>query len=140
MSRQAGFSLVEMLTVVALIGILAGLVVASLLQARKVARDRRRVSDIRLIHSALQAYRVEQGSPPTNLADLVPDYLPSVPTDPLGGSYTYLYRATPPPIPACPLGFYVLFATLETTGVTDARNDQSCWSGNSDQIFVVTGH
>ncbi|MEX0930804.1 MAG: type II secretion system protein, partial [Candidatus Paceibacterota bacterium] len=51
-----GFTLVEVLTVIAIISILAGVVYASLGEARKEARDTARYNDIRQIELAVEAF------------------------------------------------------------------------------------
>ena len=54
--HKAGFSLVELLVVIAIIGILATLAVISLQQARKNARDAKRIADVKQIQTALELY------------------------------------------------------------------------------------
>ncbi len=54
--NKAGFSLVELLVVIAIIGVLATLAVISLQQARKSARDAKRIADIKQIQTALELY------------------------------------------------------------------------------------
>jgi len=39
-----------------------------------------------MIDLAGRAYELEQGKPPSNLADLVPAYLPAIPLDPFTGT------------------------------------------------------
>lgn len=51
-----GFTLLELLVVIAIIGILASMILASLTNARRNARDIRRVSDVKQIGLALQLY------------------------------------------------------------------------------------
>lgn len=53
---KKGFTLIEMLVVVSLIGILTTLVVANLNSARQRARDTQRKSDLRSIETALRLY------------------------------------------------------------------------------------
>ena len=62
--KPKGFTLIELLVVVAIIGILATVVLASLDSARSRARDAKRLSDIRTIQTALEAYYLENGTYP----------------------------------------------------------------------------
>jgi len=149
-----GFTLIELLTVIAIIGILAGLVMISAASARSVARDRRRVSDVQLITAAIQTYRTEnEGLPaedgtgsgcpggwacsnnPSFLSSLIPTYFATaVPTDPDENPATYYAYNTYTGSPGtteegCLKPFYVITATLETSGISDAVNDESCWTG-----------
>jgi general secretion pathway protein G len=56
MKRLNGFTLVELLVVVSLIGVLATLILANLNAARERARDAQRKSDLRNIQTALRLY------------------------------------------------------------------------------------
>lgn len=61
---QKGFTLIEMLVVVSLIGVLTTLVAANLNSARERARDTQRKSDLRNIETALRLYYQDyQGFP-----------------------------------------------------------------------------
>ncbi len=61
-----GFTLIEMLVVVSLIGILATLITANLNSGRARARDAQRKSDLRNIQTALRIYYNDKGGYPTN--------------------------------------------------------------------------
>lgn len=98
---KKGVTLIELLMVVAIIGILAAAAMFSFASARVKARDAKRIADVKLIQTSLELYAVEQNKAgnypyPQRLygSELQP-YLPDVPTDPLGKT-EYQYYA-----PAC---------------------------------------
>lgn len=121
---QAGFTFIEILVVTAILGVLVTIVVVSFVQTTQSGRDARRKKDLAAIQSALEFYRVEEGTyppsctgscSPTSLSDsdwipgLSPDYIDTLPLDPredLGdGGFTYTYTLT--------AGAYTLTAQLE---------------------------
>ena len=65
MLNRKGFTLIEILIVVAIIGILASVVVVGLGPAQKRGRDSRRVSDLRSVQNALELYYGKNGQYPT---------------------------------------------------------------------------
>lgn len=64
MKNKKGFTLVELLVVVAIIGLLSTLAVVALGSARQKARDAKRVSDIKQIQTALELYFSDQNTYP----------------------------------------------------------------------------
>ncbi|MEK7599217.1 MAG: type II secretion system protein [Patescibacteria group bacterium] len=80
---KRGFTLIELLVVIAIIGVLASVVLASLNSARRKSRDARRVADIKQIQLALELYFDSKGEYPDVTSNLDPDYIPTVPTDPV---------------------------------------------------------
>lgn len=64
MFSKKGFTLIEILIVVAIIGILASVVVVGLGPAQKKGRDSRRVSDLRSVQTALELYYGKNGAYP----------------------------------------------------------------------------
>ncbi|TAN33016.1 prepilin-type N-terminal cleavage/methylation domain-containing protein [Patescibacteria group bacterium] len=113
MKQSKGFSLIELLVVVAIIGLLATLAVVALNGARIKARDGKRLSDLKQIQTALELYQDENNSYPagasaalggTNYACLNASgfaavgcanaLMGRVPTDPKNsGVYVYTYNA-----------------------------------------------
>lgn len=106
-NRAKGFTLIEILVVVVILGILAALVVPRIMERPDEARIVAVKSDIRAIVSALKLYRLDNGVYPSTdqgLGALVvrPDtgviprnwkqggYLDRVPKDPWGNPYQYL--------------------------------------------------
>lgn len=88
-----GFSLVELLVVVALIALVATIITIGLNQVSVKGRDARRVEDLKELHNALQLYFDANSNYPTTLSGLAPTYLPVVPRDPIG-QVAYPYDQT----------------------------------------------
>lgn len=90
---RSGFTIVELLIVIVVIGILAGLVFVQFNNVQGKARDSERKADIRLIESKLAEYRADNSAYPASLDDLT-----DIPADALAGpgdGETYTYVADP---------------------------------------------
>lgn len=81
-TKQQGFTIVELLIVIVVIGILAALVITTFTGIQRKARDTERQTDIKAVHSQLEAYYAQNGYYPalaevntTNLAGLDGDAL-----------------------------------------------------------------
>jgi prepilin-type N-terminal cleavage/methylation domain-containing protein len=59
-SRKAGFTLVEIMIVVAIIGLLAAIAIPNFVKARDVARTKTCINNLRLIDGAKQSYVTEK--------------------------------------------------------------------------------
>lgn len=66
---KKGFTLIEVLVVVAIIGILSSLVLVGLGGARAKGRDARRISDLKNIQNGLELYFAKYGQYPSSLTD-----------------------------------------------------------------------
>ncbi|MCL4427067.1 prepilin-type N-terminal cleavage/methylation domain-containing protein [Patescibacteria group bacterium] len=152
--NNASFTLIELLIVIAIIGILAALIIVSVTKAAARARDARRLADMNEIHKALDAYYLDNGNWPSCGVDgvqcngaggwdttiaagtnwisfLVPKYLPQAPVDPINsGSYYYAYYVYPAGNSGCnaSLGdYYVVCANADETGMLAAQHqDFTC--------------
>lgn len=63
-----GFTLLELLTVIAIIGLLAAIVMAAFGESRKKARDAARITTIKEIQKAIELYKTDKGYyPPLKL-------------------------------------------------------------------------
>lgn len=88
-SRRAGFSLLELLVVVLIIGIIASLIVPRIWVQTDNARDKVTDHHLATLNRSIELYQMDNNAWPTALTDLAPTYLPDgVPTPPHGGSYT----------------------------------------------------
>lgn len=67
--KESGFTIVELLIVIVVIGILAALVVTTFSGIQRKARDSERQTDINAVASQLEAYHAQNGKYP-GLADL----------------------------------------------------------------------
>lgn len=115
LSRQRGFSLIELLVIASIIMLLSTIVLSSLDLQRKRARDAVRKSDIQFLRSALELYSVSFGDYPSDLNQLEDDledinFLPKDPSS--GDDYEYLYLSS---------FNFQLYAKLEGSG------DNRCW-------------
>ena len=104
--RNAGFTLIEILVVIVILGILGAVVVPQLLSRPDTARVQAAQTDIRTLSAALDVYRLDNFNYPSSeqgLEALVtrpagfpepknwnPDgYIKKLPTDPWGSPYIY---------------------------------------------------
>lgn len=68
-NRQSGFTIIELLIVIVVIGILAGLVLTTFNGIQQKARDTERQTDVKAIHAQVEAFWAQKGYYPS-LTDL----------------------------------------------------------------------
>jgi general secretion pathway protein G len=102
-NNRAGFTLIELMIVVVILGLLASVVMPRMLNRTEQARRTKAKIDIRNIESALSLFKTDTGRFPTTsegLKALVSnpgvkgynsdDYFDRIPMDPWGNQYVYI--------------------------------------------------
>ena len=82
-SAQRGFSLIELIVVVTIIGILAGIALVNVSTAQRKARESALRSNLHEMRKAIDNFYADKQRYPTDLNELVPNYIRRIPRDPL---------------------------------------------------------
>lgn len=97
--KSKGFTLVEIMIVVLIIGILLAIAVPNFIKARESSRAKTCVANLRQIEAAKEQWAMEEkkGAADTPVqGDLEPTYIKKWPECPSGGAYTINDVATEP--------------------------------------------
>lgn len=72
---RKGFTLIELVAVTAMLGVLAGMLLPSIDSANKKAKNAKLKNDLVTVDSAIQLYKMENGTCPADLEMLVGEYI-----------------------------------------------------------------
>lgn len=145
-SHKTGFTLLEMLVSILILGILTALISGNFLNSIRKGRDARRKADLGQVQKAIEMYyedKKEYPNFPITWGNALCEtstavscgsektYMQKLPTDPLSNqSYAYYYVVTSSP------STYKLYSCLENSqdlgpGVAQASGAQSSYSGTN---------
>ncbi|MCC2631050.1 MAG: hypothetical protein K0S38_859 [Candidatus Paceibacter sp.] len=162
--NKKGFTLIELLVVISIISLMSTIVLASLSNARKKARDTQRMQETRAIKTALEAYYSDNGRYPQTgwvgshqsawesgvLGVALEPYLPTMPRDPINtntayaytvGTYNYSYYASGYGSAVGNQQWYMLVYNVELTTPTQANDGSRACDGTvfTYSVSVVVG-
>ena len=87
--HRSGFTLVEIMIVVAIIGLLAAIAIPSFVNARTKSQQNACINNLRQANGAVQQYALDNNNAVAGGFNvLVPTYIAKTPVCPAGGAYT----------------------------------------------------
>ncbi len=129
MKQQRGFTLIELVIIIAILGILAGIAIPRFLDAQASANGAKLLGDLRAIDKAYNVYEAKVGAAPTTINQLV-NY----------GTDNSLLAAVPVPPSSDMLitqtdGTQHRFTALDTSyGITNGRATYTCEEGSKEPV------
>ena len=130
-SRYRGFSLIEIMIVVVIIGLMAGLVTYATTGYLARAKRQRARSDVATYGGAVDAYYLAKGAYPDNqdgLKVLVPEFIKVLQKDPWGRPYQYVQPGRGGPYDI------ICYGADGREGGTDADADISNWDADVSEL------
>ena len=112
-NSKSAFTLVEIMIVVAIIGLLAALAIPGFVKARKQSQGRRSINDARMIDAAIDQWAIEKGK---KLGETI-NY---------GEVATYVKGGVLPVNDACNTAFVTSATLLDDGNVTIAASTKTC--------------
>ncbi len=137
-NKQKGFSLIELLVVMFIIGLLTTVLLPNLMGARQKAKDTQRINDMNSIKGALRLYYNDNQIYPTPASSNkigigISNYLPGV--DQIGVGYTYVYSVSTDGD-----GFVLKLKLESPAGEEDMGSQERCGVGATDGWYAVCGN
>ena len=104
MKKKSGFTLVEIMIVVAIIGLLAAIAVPSFIRARESSQANACINNLRIVDAAVDQAAIEQGKSTGDTVDNLTTYIKgnAMPSCPVGP--TVIAEPTVGTSPVCPNG------------------------------------
>ena len=121
-NKQKGFSLIELLIVVAIILIIAAIAIPNLMRSKMAANEASAVASLRTLNTSAVSFSTTYGSYPTALSNLAPSSTPSSTSADLIDSVLALGQKS---------GYAFSWGTGSTAGVT--------YTINADPLSTSTG-
>ena len=115
-SQDKGFTLVELLIVIVILGILATVTVFAVRGITDDSRENSCAAEQRTIETAIEAYYADNGSDPTSVASLVPSFLKQDPFVGSGsGHFTITFPLNSEPVLAAGSCALIVSSVVTTT-------------------------
>lgn len=140
MKHRQGFTLIEMMIVIAVIAILIGMLLPSFRGTQDEAAEQRARAELRTLATAIESYYIHNSNAlPTSLSALItasPRIVSAIPDDPFrSGSTDYSYARDTNNV------YYVVwsYGRDRAADITGADTDGTLAGTNDDDIFVTNG-